>query len=56
MKMIARLGDCVIELDDSGSKEPASMRWQDQFDRIVVMLHELQTAVIALHAAKEETE
>lgn len=53
MKLVAKIGDCVVEIDDGNASEPASVRWKDQFERIVEVLHEAEKTVIAMH--KQQT-
>lgn len=52
MKVIAKLEDCEVTVDDGNSKDPTSSRWSDQHERVKEIIKEAKEAVIEIHKQK----
>lgn len=49
MKITVEIGSCKVSVDDGNAPEPASLRWDDQFERIKDLVSESAKHCIALH-------
>lgn len=54
MKIVMRIGDCVVEIDDNSAKEPLSPRWSDQLERLSRVIDEAEKTCITLYEKQME--
>ena len=57
MKIILKLNRCSIEWDDAGAEETASIKWNDQCNKLLVVTSTLATNLMEMDAQdKRETD
>lgn len=54
MKIRIEIGEVAVDISDSDVREPNSMRYGDQAERAIKVLHEAKSAALELYKATRD--